>query len=81
MDYKKIIKKIEWADECNRVVSGNFGRFMTITMEEAFLFKQLLTEKVNEVDESKNTSNLQNVSGSVSASLIVETVLKNIIAD
>lgn len=47
MKHEEIIKKIDFADECNKDVAGNFGRTMTITMEEAFLFKQLLEKQVN----------------------------------
>jgi hypothetical protein len=53
-NYNEIIKKIDFADECNKEVAGNFGRTMTITMEEAFLFKSLMKDKV--VNENCNIS-------------------------
>lgn len=52
--YKKIIKKIDLADEWNKGISGNFGRTMEITMEDAFIFKQLLKHQLNDVEQSKN---------------------------
>ena len=44
--YKEVIKKIDLSHEINMDIGGNFGRTMTITMSEAFLFKKLLKEKL-----------------------------------
>jgi len=48
MKTEEIIKKIDIADERHKGIAGNFGRTMTITMEEAFVFKQLLEQQASE---------------------------------
>lgn len=64
MKHEEIIKKIDFADECNKEVAGNFGRTMNITMEEAFLFKQLLEQQANESDTGNDKCHIQNVTHS-----------------
>ncbi|MDA3856296.1 MAG: hypothetical protein PF569_08615 [Candidatus Woesearchaeota archaeon] len=58
-NYNEIIEKINLSDRINRTISGNFGRTMTITMDEAFLFKILLQERLS------THSTIQHISPSV----------------
>ena len=47
--YKKIIKRIEATHECQLKISGNYGRTMSITMQEAFLFQRLLEKELTKI--------------------------------
>ena len=49
--YEEIIKKIDLANESHKSIGGNFGRTMTITMDEAFLFKRLLEKRIKAKSE------------------------------
>jgi hypothetical protein len=63
MKYEEIIKKIDFADECNREVAGNFERTMTITMQEAWLFKSLLEKQRKEMIVEKLIKEIEKYGG------------------